>query len=35
MVERLKEKGIDEATIIGEIIDEPKERIIVRLAAKK
>ncbi|MFZ2798828.1 MAG: AIR synthase-related protein, partial [Syntrophorhabdus sp.] len=35
MVKRLKEKGIDEAAIIGEIIDEPKERIIVRLAAKK
>jgi len=35
MVERLKEKGIGEAAIIGEIIDEPKERIIVRLAAKK
>ena len=33
--EKIKRKGIDEAAIIGEIIDEPKERIIVRLAAKK
>ena len=35
MVKRLKEKGIDEAAIIGEITDEPKERIIVRLSGKK
>ena len=33
-IKRLKEKGIDEAVIIGEIIDEPKERIKVQLSGK-
>lgn len=29
MVKRLKERGIDEAAIIGEVVNEPKERIVV------
>jgi selenide,water dikinase len=29
MVKRLKERGIDEATIIGKVVNEPKERIVV------
>jgi selenide,water dikinase len=31
MVKRLKERGIDEATIIGKVVNEPKERIVVAL----
>lgn len=31
MVKKLKERGIDEAAIIGRVVDEPKERIIVLL----
>jgi len=31
MVRRLKEKGIDEAAIIGEIVNRPEERIGVTL----
>jgi len=31
MVKRLKERGIDEATIIGKVVNEPKERIVVSL----
>lgn len=32
MVKRLKERGIDEATIIGDVVNDPKERIVVRLS---
>ena len=31
MVKRLKERGIDEAAIIGEVVNEPRERIAVKL----
>jgi len=31
MVKRLKERGIDEAAIIGEVVNDPKERIVVAL----
>jgi selenide,water dikinase len=31
MVKKLKERGIDEATIIGEVVNEPGERIAVKL----
>ena len=31
MVKRLKDRGIDEAAIIGEVVNDPKERIVVAL----
>jgi len=31
MIKRLKERGIEEAALIGEVVDDPKERIIVVL----
>jgi selenide,water dikinase len=30
MVNRLKERGIDDAAIIGEVVNDPKERIVVK-----
>jgi selenide,water dikinase len=32
MVKRLKERGIDEAAIIGEVVNDPRERILVTLS---
>jgi len=31
MVKRLEERGIEEAAVIGEVVNEPKERIVVVL----
>ncbi|MGQ9648340.1 MAG: AIR synthase-related protein [Thermodesulfobacteriota bacterium] len=31
MVRRLKERGIEEATIIGEVVNDSRERIAIKL----